>query len=131
MQSAYERLELYRRTHKVDNPEAFMIRAAINLNIDENRRGKWMDDRPLDEISDHLSSFEPLQDEVISARERLGLVNEVLVQMPERTRTIFLLHRLEGRKYREIAELMGISQSAVEKHIARAVLLLTERMGGL
>jgi RNA polymerase sigma-70 factor (ECF subfamily) len=36
------------------------------------------------------------------------------------------MHRLENLKYREIAQRLGISQSAVEKHIARAALFLTE-----
>lgn len=58
-------------------------------------------------------------------------MNDALEQLPERTRTIFLLHRIEGRKYREIAETIGISQSAVEKHIARAALFLAERMENL
>ncbi len=36
------------------------------------------------------------------------------------------MHRLDDMKYREIAERLGISQSAVEKHIAKAALFLTE-----
>lgn len=131
LQSAYLRLEKHRQSHPVHNPEAFLVRVAVNLNIDEQRRRKWLDGRPLDEACGHLQSFEPLQDEVIAARERLRRVNDALDQMPARTRAIFLQHRLEGLKYREIAEAMGISQSAVEKHIARAVLFLAERTEGL
>jgi RNA polymerase sigma-70 factor (ECF subfamily) len=40
------------------------------------------------------------------------------------------MHRLDNLKYREIAEKLDISQSAVEKHIARAALALTEWMEG-
>lgn len=127
MQSAYIRLEQYREKNAVADPAAFLVQVAVNLNIDENRRRKWLDDRPFDEACGSLPNFEPLQDEVISARERLALVNQALEQMPARTRAIFLQHRIDGRKYREIAESMGISQSAVEKHIARAVLFLAER----
>lgn len=36
------------------------------------------------------------------------------------------MHRIEEMKYREIAQALGISQSAVEKHIARAALFLAE-----
>jgi DNA-directed RNA polymerase specialized sigma24 family protein len=36
------------------------------------------------------------------------------------------MHRLNNLKYHEIASQLGISQSAVEKHIAKAVLFLTE-----
>ena len=128
LQSALVRYEGYRQTRPVEDAPAFIIRTALNLNIDEGRRRKWTADQPVDETS---RSLEPLQDEVFAARERLRLVNEALAQLPERTRTIFLLHRLDGRKYREIAEEMGISQSAVEKHIARAALFLAERMEGL
>lgn len=61
-----------------------------------------------------------------SERERLVRVKEGLAKLPPRTREIFLMHRLAGFKYREIAAQYGISQSAVEKHIAEAVLFLTE-----
>jgi RNA polymerase sigma-70 factor (ECF subfamily) len=36
------------------------------------------------------------------------------------------MHRVEGLKYREIAAHFEISQSAVEKHVAKAMLFLTE-----
>ena len=38
------------------------------------------------------------------------------------------MYRLDGRKYREIAQELGISQSAVEKHIARAMAHLADWM---
>ena len=34
------------------------------------------------------------------------------------------MHRLENRKYGEIADKLGISKSAVEKHVAKATLFL-------
>lgn len=128
LQSAYIRLVNYREAHEVGDPEAFMVKVAVNLHLDEARRRKWADDRPFEETCSHFCSHQPLQDEVFDARERLKRVNEALEQMSPRTRVIFLQHRVEGRKYREIAEQMGISQSAVEKHIARAVLFLAEWM---
>jgi len=105
-----------------------MVQTAVNLNTDEIRRKKWTDDRPLETACANISNFDPTQDEVFDARERLRLVKEALDEMPPRTRTIFLQHRLDGMKYREIAEAAGISQSAVEKHIARAVQFLAERV---
>jgi RNA polymerase sigma-70 factor (ECF subfamily) len=72
----------------------------------------------------------PLQDEVLAARIRLKRVEEGLSRLSPRTREVFLMHRLDNLKYREIAEKLDISQSAVEKHIARAALALTEWMEG-
>lgn len=131
LQSAYVRFETYRKTNAVNNPEAFLIRTAVNLSIDERRSRKWVDDRPVEDLCQTFAHSDPLQDEVLAAQERLRLVDEALGELPQRTRTILLLHRVEGKKYREIAELMGISQSAVEKHIARAALFLATRMEGL
>ena len=73
-----------------------------------------------------ITEISPLQDEVLAARARLERVSQGLNRLTPRTREIFLMHRLENLKYREIAQRLGISQSAVEKHIARAALFLTE-----
>ena len=53
------------------------------------------------------------------------------VAMRQRTRASFVMHRIDGLKYREIAERLGISQSAVEKHIARATVVLSEALSRL
>jgi DNA-directed RNA polymerase specialized sigma24 family protein len=50
--------------------------------------------------------------------------------MPVRTQEIFLLHRFEEMTYPAIAAALGISVSAVEKHIMIALRLLVEGLGG-
>lgn len=125
LHSAYIRLEQYRVDHVVENPSAFLVRTAANLAIDIHRHERFWepgDDKRDGECPDDA----PLQDEVIAARARLLRVKEGLAALPPRTREIFLMHRLRGLKYREIAVHFGISQSAVEKHIAKAALFLTE-----
>ena len=43
-----------------------------------------------------------------------------LQKLPLSQRTAYTLHKLDGLKYSELAEVMGISLSAVESHIFRA-----------
>jgi RNA polymerase sigma factor (sigma-70 family) len=125
LHSAYLRLERYREEHVVENPTAFLVRTAANLAIDKHRHEKFWE--PGDAQRDSQRPDEaPLQDEVIAARARLERVREGLAKLSPRTRDIFLMHRLRGLKYREIAVHFNISQSAVEKHIAKATLFLTE-----
>lgn len=125
LHTAYIRMEQYRSDHVVENPSAFLVRTATNIAIDTYRHEKFWE--PHDEKRDgQRPDNAPLQDEVIAARARLLRVKEGLNKLPARTREIFLMHRLRGLKYREIAVHFGISQSAVEKHIAKAVLFLTE-----
>ena len=66
------------------------------------------------------------QDEVLAARARLERVKVALGTLSPRTRAVFLMHRIDGMKYREIAAQLGITMSAVEKHVARAVVTLSE-----
>jgi len=57
--------------------------------------------------------------------ELLQEVRRVLDSLPERTSEVFLMSRRDGKKHREIAEELGISQKAVEKHIGRALRALS------
>ena len=43
-------------------------------------------------------------------------------------REVFLLNRIEGKKYREIAELLDVSQKAVEKRMSGALKILREHI---
>ena len=125
LHTAYIRLEQYRVDHAVENPSAFLVRTATNIAIDIHRHEKIL---ALSDVYDEVQRPDdaPLQDEVVEARARLQRVKEGLSRLTPRTRDIFLMHRLHGMKYREIAVHFGISQSAVEKHIAKAALFLTE-----
>ena len=51
-------------------------------------------------------------------RERL---EKALAALPEKSRTVFLLNRVEGMKYKDIALLLGISVKAVEKRMHKAL----------
>lgn len=126
LHSAYLRLRNLPTEPKIDNVEAFLVRVANNIAIDGERRRAFQADRPIEEIFADSADPGPLQDEVIEARIRLRHVEAALAQLSPRTREIFLMHRLDGYKYREIAERLEISQSTVEKHIAKAVLFLAQ-----
>ncbi|ATQ43339.1 RNA polymerase sigma factor [Caulobacter mirabilis] len=125
LQSAFVRVLEYRSNDReVADNDAFLARTAVNLAIDERRRNLR---RGVGQAPDHehVSDDLPLQDEVLAARERLARLKAGLQRLSPRTREVFLLHRLDGLKYREIADHLGITVSAVEKHVAKAALFLT------
>lgn len=64
-------------------------------------------------------------------RERLlERVEELIGQMPEQTRAVFLLNRFEGKTCAEIAAATGVSVRTVENQVYRAMTFLRERLGG-
>ena len=123
LHAAYLRLVRYRTQHTVENIGAFLVRTAVNIGVDNYRHDRFIVDIAPENTG--ICENSPLQDEVLAARARLERVREGLSRLSPRTREVFLMHRLEDLKYREIAERLGISQSAVEKHIAKAALFLT------
>ena len=51
-------------------------------------------------------------------------LDKAIASLTEAQRTAFLLNRIEGKKYHEIAEMLGISVKAVEKRISGALVTL-------
>lgn len=111
----------------LDNPEAFVFTTAVNLLRDRFRRGQTQRSH-LAEVGLQQPGIEELSPErVFDSRQHLEKVIQALEQLDERSRDAFILHRLEGMKHAQIAELYGVSVSSVEKYIIKALAVLTER----
>lgn len=129
VQEAWMRLACYQRDQVVAQPEAFVMRAALNLAIDAHRMRVNHGEEVLVEQVILFDTAPGIEAQVL-ARERLTRLSECLARLSDRTRTIFLSHRVDGATYEEIARLHGLSISAVHKHIAKATLQLTTWMDG-
>lgn len=57
-------------------------------------------------------------------------LNQGLGKLPERTREIFLLQRIEGLTYRDIAATLDVSKGTVDKHMAKAMMFLAGWLEG-
>jgi RNA polymerase sigma-70 factor (ECF subfamily) len=105
----------------IDNPEAFLFRAAVNLLRDRSRRQKTLQSH-LGETELRADRFEALSPErVVGDRQALQAAMRRLAELDERSRDAFVLHRLEGWKHAEIARAFGVSVSSVEKYIIKAL----------
>ena len=58
-------------------------------------------------------------------------LQHVISNLSEDQREVFLLNRIEDKKYREIAELLNISQKTVEKRMSAALKILREKLEGV
>ncbi len=68
---------------------------------------------------------------VMEQREFKEKLDKALQNLPENQRTTFLLNRIDGRKYAEIAELEGVSVKAIEKRMHLALISLREQIDGI
>ena len=61
--------------------------------------------------------------------ERIAALREALAQLPQRQRTMTVLHYMEGYDVREVARIMGTTKSAVCAGLSRARARLRALMG--
>ena len=129
VQEAWVRLACYERKETVLDPEAFLMRTALNLSIDTYRaRATRGEEVLLDEVV--LVDTTPGAEAMVLGRERMARFGHCVARLNEKTRDIFLAHRIDGMSYQEIAQRHQLSISTVEKHVAKALLQVTGWMEG-
>ncbi len=102
----------------------WLHRLAVNRILDHLRSRRRHTSRviPLSDSSTLLRSTPSDR-----AEDRLEL-EEAIAGLPERARTVFVLHEVEGMKCREVAELTGVAVGTVKAQLHRARRLLRERL---
>lgn len=128
IQDAFLRMQVYcNEGGEVRNPEAFLVRTALNLSI--NSRTRSRDHLFVDDAIEQLQvvvAKELAPDEMLAIDQQLQELSAIIDTMTPRTREIFTLHCIDEHSYTQIAKLLGISVSAVEKHMARAMLIISQ-----
>jgi len=112
-------------------PSAYLQRIARNLLFDRSRRNDTKFARlhlPIDEVAGLFSP--PDQDHAIEAGDAMRIYCRAVDALPDKTRTAFVLHRVEGLGYKEIGERLGISVPTVQYHVARALMFIGKALDG-
>lgn len=68
---------------------------------------------------------------LLEEKEYKDKLDNALNALPENQRTTFLLNRIDGKKYVEIAEMEGVSVKAIEKRMHLALKSLREHIDGI
>jgi RNA polymerase sigma factor (sigma-70 family) len=129
-QEVFARLLKRAEIDDIANIEGYLFHTAANLLRERARRQAR---RPADDLTDfdgELASageeFSP--ERILLGREAYARMVEALQELPERTRTIFVLNRFEELSAAEIARRLGVSVSTVEKDMMRAIAHLKARL---
>ena len=104
----------------IERPAAYLVRTARNLLAERARtdgRRMQADHGPFEE-ADHAG---PDPHAALEARDTIRRLADVVARLKPKTRTIFLMHRIEGLSYEEIAAAQGMSVKGVEKQMAKAL----------
>ena len=136
VQDIYLRVAALAADVEVRNPAAYLYRLGSNLMLDRLRAARRAASRDQAWRETHRTlagaeevAEEPRADDALAARQRLAAIVEALEELPPQTQRVFRMHKFEGLSHPEVAQALGISRSAVEKHVMAALKWLAERLG--
>lgn len=109
---------------RITSGRSYLFAIARNLMIDAARRDTIVS---LDFVADLdvLRSDDSLE-AAITARDELRRLQAIIDTLPPQPRRVFLLRRVHDLSLNEIAGQMSLSVSTVEKHLAKAVMLVAK-----
>jgi len=72
-------------------------------------------------VKGRADMMEEDSDSTLIMHELSSAINNAINQLPEKSRVIFRLSRLENRSIKEIAQLLSVSEKVVEYHITKSL----------
>jgi RNA polymerase sigma factor (sigma-70 family) len=123
VQETYVRLYTLEDWRAVSSPRALLFRIAHNLAVERSRRQLA---RATDNVADfdplNVDTEEPAPEEQIDARRRFETFCAAVERLPPLCRRVFVLRKVYKLSHTEIAEVLGISHSTIEKHVAKGLM---------
>jgi len=132
-QEAYLRLLNMADSAKIVDLKSFLFRTANNIAIDRIRRQRT-GLRALEQIgiatagADAAEIGGPGPEREIDARQTIGLLRGAIEELPPKCRMAFILYKLQGHGYAEIAARMHLTESMVRKYVLRGLRYCRKRL---
>jgi RNA polymerase sigma-70 factor (ECF subfamily) len=123
-------LKLWDNCHKVirEKARSFLFTVANNQMLNELSKKKTVLNYAQQKPKGHTHES---PEYIMEGNEYMDRLQKAIENLSEEQRTAFLLNRVEGKKHKEIAEMLGISRKAVEKRIYTALDKLRHQVGDI
>ncbi|PMY69874.1 MULTISPECIES: RNA polymerase sigma factor [Pseudomonas] len=137
LQETYLRVTRALSERAIEHLEPFVFQTARNLALDHLRARRiqartLLEDVPVDVVESVAAPLSSAED-AAHAEQLLERLNTSLAQLSPRQQQIFILSRLHGHSYLEIAEKLEVSQSTVQKELKLIMAIcigVAERLNG-
>lgn len=137
-QEVFLRVYRSRETYRAEARfSTWLYRIATNLGVNyarDTRHERTASTIYLDEpdpetgTSPDVADSTPGAEAAMLRRERLNAIREHVLALPERQRTAVLMHKYEGMDYKQIGDVLKLSESATKSLLFRAYQTLRERL---
>lgn len=137
-QEVFLRVYRSRETYRAEARfSTWLYRIATNLGVNharDTRRERSVSTVYLDEVDPETGTTPDVADAGIGAEnemlrnERLNAIKQHVLALPERQRMAVLMHKYEGLDYKQIGDVLKLSESATKSLLFRAYQTLREKL---
>ncbi len=111
---------------KDETVRAFLFTVAKNDFLKSTRRKK-------NDLKFRSAIFENSENKspeyILEMKEFDEKLQRIISEIPEKSRAVFLMHRIDGMTYNEIAGNLKVTVKAIEKQMSKALSILNEKLG--
>jgi RNA polymerase sigma factor (sigma-70 family) len=133
LQDAFIRSFEAESRYRIRNPRAFLLRTATNLALNHASRAGYRGDCGIEDLAAsgvYSTSADAVEDQV-DADGRYEDFCRAVGGLPEQCRRAFILKKVYGLSQKEIAAELQVTESTVEKHIARGLELCRDSLDAM
>ena len=108
------------RWDEIESIEAFCLTICRNISLDKMKKAENQNQSLNDEHDAPDRSYASNPGEQAEQRDKIQLIRRLINILPEKQRSVMQLRDMEGKSYKEIAQVLGISEEQVKVNIFRA-----------
>lgn len=127
-QETYLRLLRTRDTEKIEDVRGFLFTIASNLARDHLRQRSRLNRLDGGPLHSSFPSAEVSVEARVEAQQQVDRLQQAMEELPPKTRAVFILYRVDGLSYRDIAAALDISPRTVEYHLRQALIQCRQRL---
>ena len=108
------------RWQELDSNEAYSLTIARNLSLDRIKKMENQNDSLEEQNTERLDENTSTPSERMIQKDKLDIVRNIIDELPEKQRSCLQLRDIEGKSYKEIADILSITEDQVKVNIFRA-----------
>ncbi|MDJ1504248.1 RNA polymerase sigma-70 factor [Xanthocytophaga agilis] len=116
-----------RIVNQIDNLERYLM-GAVKYRVIDHIRAHLTEENYSHTYRSVLVSTTQSTEEDIAANDLTLALHDSIEKLPEKTREVFRLSRIEQRSVKEIAAMLQISEKAVEYHLTKSLKLMKDHL---
>ena len=114
---------------QIESIESYCMTITRNLAIDRSQKMEARNMELTPEAQEMPDTLTP--EKLFEQDEQLRLIHQAINSLPEKQRTIVQLRDIEGKSYKEIAKILGITEEQVRVNLFRARQRIKTEINGI